>query len=113
MIPGLVDIHFHGCMGADMCDGTKEALDIITRYEASIGVTSVCPATMTIAKDELLNVMKNAGDYAYNGGAHLVGINMEGMTYQSLKKKGALRQKKISCIVIMNISAGFKKRQRD
>lgn len=62
MIPGLVDIHFHGCMGADMCDGTKEALGIITKYEASIGVTSVCPATMTIAKDELLNVMKNAGD---------------------------------------------------
>ena len=34
MIPGLVDIHFHGCMGADMCDGTKEALDVITQYEA-------------------------------------------------------------------------------
>ena len=78
MIPGLVDIHFHGCKGADMCDGTKEALDVITAYEASIGVTSVCPATMTIQKDELLSVMKNAGDYNYHGGAHLVGINMEG-----------------------------------
>ena len=29
LIPGLVDIHFHGCKGADMCDGTKEALDVI------------------------------------------------------------------------------------
>ena len=94
MIPGLVDIHFHGCMGADMCDGTKEALDIITRYEASIGVTSVCPATMTIAKDELLNVMKNAGDYAYNGGAHLVGINMEG-PFISPAKKGAQDERNI------------------
>ena len=94
MIPGLVDIHFHGCMGADMCDGTKEALDIITRYEASIGVTSVCPATMTIAKDELLNVMKNASDYAYNGGAHLVGINMEG-PFISASKKGAQAEENI------------------
>ena len=94
MIPGLVDIHFHGCMGADMCDGTKEALDIITKYEASIGVTSVCPATMTIAKDELLNVMKNAGDYAYNGGAHLVGINMEG-PFISASKKGAQAEENI------------------
>ena len=88
MIPGLVDIHFHGCKGADMCDGTKEALDVITAYEASIGVTSVCPATMTIQKDELLSVMKNAGDYNYHGGAHLVGINMEG-PFISPSKKGA------------------------
>ena len=36
MIPGLVDIHFHGCKGADMCDGTQEALDIITAYEMCI-----------------------------------------------------------------------------
>lgn len=88
MIPGLVDIHFHGCMGADMCDGTKDALDVITQYEASVGVTSVCPATMTIPKDELSAVMKNAGAYAYHGGAHLVGINMEG-PFISPAKKGA------------------------
>ena len=88
MIPGLVDIHFHGCKGADMCDGTKEALDIISRYEASVGVTSICPATMTIAKEELVEVMKNAGEYSYNGGAHLVGINMEG-PFISPQKKGA------------------------
>ena len=88
MIPGLVDIHFHGCKGADMCDGTQEALDIITAYEAGVGVTSVCPATMTIPKDELLAVMKNAGAYSYKGGAHLVGVNMEG-PFISASKKGA------------------------
>lgn len=88
MIPGLVDIHFHGCKGADMCDGTKEALDVIMDYEASVGVTSVCPATMTIPRDELLTVMKNAGAYSYHGGAHLVGINMEG-PFISPSKKGA------------------------
>ena len=25
VIPGLTDIHFHGCMGSDCCDGTEEA----------------------------------------------------------------------------------------
>lgn len=94
MIPGLVDIHFHGCKGADMCDGTKEVLDVITAYEASIGVTSICPATMTIPKDELLKVMKNAGEYEYNGGAHLVGINMEG-PFISASKKGAQAEENI------------------
>lgn len=88
MIPGLVDIHFHGCMGADMCDGTEQALDVITAYEASVGVTSICPATMTIPKNELLEVMKNAGEYKYHGGSHLVGINMEG-PFISPSKKGA------------------------
>ena len=94
MIPGLVDIHFHGCKGADMCDGTQEALDIITAYEASVGVTSVCPATMTIPKDELLAVMKNAGAYSYKGGAHLVGVNMEG-PFISPVKKGAQDERNI------------------
>ena len=88
MIPGLVDIHFHGCKGADMCDGTEEALDVITAYEASVGVTSICPATMTIPKEQLLEVMGNAGAYSYHGGAHLVGINMEG-PFISPSKKGA------------------------
>ena len=97
MIPGLVDIHFHGCMGADMCDGTKEALDVITKYEASIGVTSVCPATMTIAKEELRRVMKNAGDYEYNGGSHLVGINMEGPFISSAKKGAQAAENILHC----------------
>ena len=25
-IPGMIDLHFHGCMGYDFCDGTKEAI---------------------------------------------------------------------------------------
>jgi len=26
VIPGLIDIHLHGCMGNDFCDGTTESL---------------------------------------------------------------------------------------
>ncbi len=88
MIPGLIDLHFHGCMHADMCDGTEEALDIMSSYEASVGVTSICPATMTIEKPALLKAMQNAGNYTCKGGAHLVGINMEG-PFISPEKKGA------------------------
>ena len=110
MIPGLVDIHFHGCKGADMCDGTTEALDVITAYEASVGVTSVCPATMTIQRDELLSVMKNAGDYNYHGGAHLVGINMEGPFLDPAKKgahvEGYIRKPDIEFFRACNEAAG-------
>ena len=91
-IPGLIDIHFHGCMGHDFCDGTVEAIDAITRYEASCGVTSVCPATMTVSPESLAQVMDAARTYnespARPGQASLVGINMEG-PFISEAKKGA------------------------
>ena len=47
LIPGLVDIHFHGCAGHDFSDGTPEALQAIGAYELRQGVTSICPASMT------------------------------------------------------------------
>ena len=40
-IPGLIDIHFHGCMGADVCDNDPEAIRTIAEYEASVGVTTI------------------------------------------------------------------------
>lgn len=41
-IPGLIDLHFHGCMGDDFCDGDKEAIRRIAEYEASVGVNCNC-----------------------------------------------------------------------
>ena len=35
LIPGLTDIHFHGCMGKDFCDGTEESIQVMADYEAS------------------------------------------------------------------------------
>lgn len=87
-IPGLVDVHFHGCMGADFCDGTPEAIATIAEYEASQGVTTIVPATMTLSEEELMKIMTNAGAYKSEKGAVLAGINMEG-PFISAAKKGA------------------------
>lgn len=87
-IPGLIDIHMHGCVGYDFCDGTKEAVQAIADYESSCGVTSMAPATMTLGYEELTNIFKNAASYQSDHGAGLVGINMEG-PYLSHAKKGA------------------------
>ena len=62
-IPGLVDVHFHGCVGHDFCDGTPEAIEKIAEYEASQGITTIVPATMTLSEDELMKIMTNAGEY--------------------------------------------------
>lgn len=79
VVPGFIDIHFHGCVGADLCDATEEAVRAIARHEASRGVTSICPATMTYPEDLLASVAGTAAAFEPAADeASLVGINLEG-----------------------------------
>ena len=79
VVPGLIDLHFHGCVGSDFCDGTDEAIDAIARHEAACGVTAICPATMTYPEDVLNALVDTAAAHRdAPDGAALVGINMEG-----------------------------------
>lgn len=96
VLPGLTDIHFHGCDGHDFCEGTAEAFTGICSYEYSQGVTSVCPATMTIDTKALSDICTNAAlfvrwqksDASASGMADLIGIHMEG-PFINKRKKGA------------------------
>ena len=60
VIPGLVDVHSHGCAGADFSDGDYEGLKAMARYYASVGVTSFAPASMTLPYDVLEKAFGNA-----------------------------------------------------
>lgn len=93
-IPGLTDIHFHGCMGKDFCDGTEEAIQTIADYEASVGVTTIAPATMTFSEATLMDIAHAAKAHKNEHGAILCGINMEG-PFIAMKKKGAQNGKYI------------------
>lgn len=88
VIPGLVDIHFHGCAGVDFCDGTREALDVITQYEMEQGVTAITPATMTLSRERLTRIFQTAAGYENRSGSRILGFNMEG-PFVSMAKKGA------------------------
>ena len=97
-IPGLIDLHFHGCKGDDFCDASKEAIARIAEYEASIGVTAIAPATMTLPIKELEHVLSVAAEYRRETEdyrkADLVGVNMEG-PFISHVKKGAQDERNI------------------
>ena len=114
-IPGLTDIHFHGCVGHDFCDGTREAIDAMAAYEASVGVTNIVPATMTLGEDTLLEICKAAKAYREEGPkekrARLCGINMEG-PFVAPSKKGAqngayIRTPDIEMFDKLNEASGF------
>lgn len=115
-LPGMIDMHFHGCKGLDICDlpdkndcispghggqdgaikyGSKEKKiketaavyhmwQEIADYQASVGVTGMAPATMTLATEQLKKTLQYAAGFAKRqrvgraGGARLAGINMEG-----------------------------------
>lgn len=97
-IPGLIDLHFHGCKGDDFCDGSRDAIARIAEYEASVGVTAIAPATMTLPVEELEQILRVAAEY--KKGLHskkeadFVGINMEG-PFISPAKKGAQDERNI------------------
>lgn len=90
VVPGLIDIHFHGCMGEDFSDAVQSGLQRIADFELSQGVTSICPACMTLPEEQLVRICENAAAFRSSapGGAELVGINLEG-PFLSSGKKGA------------------------
>ena len=97
LIPGLTDLHFHGCAGADFCDATPEALERLASFEAACGVTNICPASMTLPEERLAAVYRNAAacrkgaearcqaGRRCQAGAQLVGIYMEGPFFSPQK----------------------------
>lgn len=98
LIPGMIDIHTHGCVGYDFCDGTPEAVERMAKYLAAIGVTTFAPATMTLSVEALERILqtgalfrqeKKQGKYPFH--ADLAGINMEG-PFISKEKKGAQKE---------------------
>lgn len=85
LLPGLVDIHFHGCAGYDFSDGNVEAISRIADFELQNGITSICPATMTLAEEQLVQICRAARESQVES---LQGIYLEG-PFLSYEKCGA------------------------
>lgn len=96
ILPGLVDTHFHGCAGYDFCDGAIDAMRAIASYELTHGITTICPATMTLAEEMLTDICATCADAVRTEvlqegiplGDVLRGIYLEG-PFISMEKKGA------------------------
>ena len=97
VVPGFVDVHIHGCAGADTCDATREALEAMAAFLLAHGVTSFCPTTMTTSRETIqaaLLAAKDMMDHPMEGGARVVGVNMEG-PFIAKDRKGAQKEEDI------------------
>lgn len=91
VIPGLIDVHFHGNSGEDFSVTDLQGLRKIADYLAKHGITSFAPASMTLPEGTLINAYKNAVEFRNHqpeGTSRILGINMEGPFF-SKEKKGA------------------------
>ncbi len=97
VMPGLIDMHIHGYLGADASDGDADGIKKMAMGIIENGVTSWCPTTMTVSKKEIekafdsVREVKNSGEYY---GARILGVNSEG-PFINAAKKGAQSEEHI------------------
>ena len=91
VVPGFIDIHTHGAVGADFCDADLFGLKRMAAYLKSCGITTFCPTSMTLPPEKLKEIFKTASDLMDAPDpaiSRVAGINMEG-PFISAEKRGA------------------------
>lgn len=90
--PGLIDLHIHGYLGKDVCDGEEESIRTISKGILANGVTGYLPTTMTEdmgvitkALETCRNLKEESKDW---DGSVILGCHAEG-PFISEAKKGA------------------------
>lgn len=87
LLPGLIDIHIHGCLGCCTMDADPEKLLRIAAYHASHGVTAFLPTTMTADTESTLRAIRCASDLVGKRGdfAKIEGVHLEGPYFNAVK----------------------------
>jgi N-acetylglucosamine-6-phosphate deacetylase len=90
VLPGFVDLHAHGAVGADVMDADPEGLRRMARFYARHGVTAWLPTTMTASARDLERALEAVGEVIgpVEHGATVLGAHLEG-PYLSTARCGA------------------------
>ena len=92
LLPGFVDVHIHGCAGADTMRG-EEDVRAMSRFLAGNGVAAFCPTTMSADGEttgKVLAGIRRVLERPEEGGARVLGAHMEA-PFLSEKHAGAQR----------------------
>ena len=90
ILPGMVDTHIHGAVGADTMDATPESLKKIGDFLLSEGTTAWQPTTVTASLEDIYKAVANvkACEESEMDSARIIGCFVEG-PYISKEYKGA------------------------
>ncbi len=90
--PGLIDLHIHGYLGKDVCDGEEESIRTIAGGIVKNGVTGFLPTTMTVDMKVIKKALEVCRDLKEESktwtGSAILGCHAEG-PFISASKKGA------------------------
>ena len=90
--PGLIDLHIHGYLGRDVCDGDEDSMKTISKGLLANGVTGYLPTTMTVDMKVIrksLEVCRSLMNESKSwDGSAILGVHAEG-PFISEGKKGA------------------------
>ncbi len=96
--PGLIDLHIHGYLGCDVCDGEAESIRTIAGGIVKNGVTGFLPTTMTVDMKVIRKALEVCRELKEESktwaGSTILGCHAEG-PFISAAKKGAQDEKYI------------------
>src|SRR5262245_15451958 len=89
LVPGFIDVHIHGARGRDIMEGTRDAIEVVSKYLAAHGTTSYLATTVTASPIETIQAVESLGKLVSEdtGGAKILGLHLEG-PFISQEKRG-------------------------
>ena len=78
VMPGFVDLHFHGSGGFDVMDASAAALQELCDFVVRQGVTSFLGTTMADSRDRIEAALAAMRNYAKRPGTPCIGVHLEG-----------------------------------
>ena len=83
--PGFIDTHVHGGGGADLADGSADAVRKMAKTHLKHGTTSICPTTVASTHENLLKAVRAylsvVGETGKDGMPNLIGLHLEGPNF--------------------------------
>jgi len=91
IVPGFIDVHVHGAKGGDVMDATRDALETMSGFFVTKGVTSFLATSLTAPQEKLLAVLECVRGIRRSEGLHgaeVLGVHQEG-PFLNPEQKGA------------------------